>query len=152
MKVLSRFAAALLLLISGVVSAHAQFPTPTPPVYDEVQRLALAANPLGCEDHPHSSGMIRPGYLWQRDGKPQIIDDYEKHRAFYGCLDWHSGVNSTWMMISLIKADPTIAVAPAMRNELAARRTPVDPEGIHAARIALVRAIASVVRYGLRGE
>ena len=32
MKVLSRFAAALLLLISGVVSAHAQFPTPTPPV------------------------------------------------------------------------------------------------------------------------
>jgi hypothetical protein len=63
--------------------------------------------------------MIRPSYLWQRDGKPQILDDYDKHRAFYGCLDWHSGVNSTWMMISLIKADPTIAVAPAIRNELA---------------------------------
>ena len=94
-------------------------PTPAPPAYDEVQRLALAANPLGCEDHPHSAGMIRPSYLWQRDGKPQILDDYDKHRAFYGCLDWHSGVNSTWMMISLIKADPTIAVAPAIRNELA---------------------------------
>jgi hypothetical protein len=94
-------------------------PTPAPPAYDEVQRLALAANPLGCEDHPHSPGIIRPGYLWQRDGKPQILDDYDKHRAFYGCLDWHSSVNSMWMMISLIKADPTIAVAPAIRNELA---------------------------------
>ncbi len=94
-------------------------PNPAPPAYDEVQRLALAANPLGCEDHPHSPGIIRPGYLWQRDGKPQILDDYDKHRAFYGCLDWHSAVNSTWMMISLIKADPTIAVAPAIRNELA---------------------------------
>src|SRR3984885_1576813 len=93
-------------------------PNPTPPPYDEVQRLALAANPLGCEDHPHAPGMTRPGYLWQRDGKPQILEDYDKHRAFYGCLDWHSAVNSTWMMISLIKADPTIAVAPAIRNEL----------------------------------
>jgi hypothetical protein len=94
-------------------------PTPTPPAYDEVQRLALAANPLGCEEHPHAPGMNRPGYLWQRDGKPQILEDYDRHRAFYGCLDWHSAVNSTWMMISLIKADPTIAVAPAIRNELA---------------------------------
>jgi Protein of unknown function (DUF2891) len=94
-------------------------PNPTPPPYDEVQRLALAANPLGCEDHPHAPGMTRPGYLWQRDGKPQIIEDYEKHRAFFGCLDWHSAVNSTWMMISVIKADPNIAVAPAIKNELA---------------------------------
>jgi hypothetical protein len=63
--------------------------------------------------------MNRPGYLWQREGKPQILEDYDKHRAFYGCLDWHSAVNSTWMMISLIKADPTISVGPAIRNELA---------------------------------
>src|SRR5271170_1058643 len=93
-------------------------PNPGPPAYGEVQRLALAANPLGCEDHPHAVGMIRPGYLWQRDGKPQILEDYDKHRAFYGCFDWHSAVNSMWMMISLIKADPTIAVAPAIRNQL----------------------------------
>jgi hypothetical protein len=93
-------------------------PAPAPPAFDEVQRLALAANPLGCEEHPHAPGMIRPGYLWQRDGKPQILEDYDKHRAFYGCLDWHSAVNSTWMMISLIKADPAISVSPAIRNEL----------------------------------
>ena len=100
-------------------------PAATPPVYDEVQRLALAANPLGCEDHPHApgggggsaGGPGTPAYLWQRDGKPQIIEDYREKRAFYGCLDWHSAVNSTWMMVSLIKADPTIAVAPAIRLE-----------------------------------
>lgn len=129
MRVLSNI---LILCLAGATSVLAQggdsakirdylksLPTPTPPPYDEVQRLALAANPLGCEDHPHAPGMVRPGYLWQRDGKPQIIEDYDKHRTFYGCLDWHSAVNSTWMMISLIKADPTIAVAPAIRNELA---------------------------------
>jgi hypothetical protein len=97
-------------------------PTGGPPVYDEVERIALAANPLGCEDHPHAGGGGggRGGaatYLWQREGKPEILEDYDKKRAFYGCLDWHSGVNSTWMMVSLIKADPTIAVAPAIRLE-----------------------------------
>lgn len=89
-----------------------------PPDYNETERLALAANPLGCEEHPHAPGRNLPGYLWQRDGKPKIAEEYDKHRAFYGCLDWHSAVNSTWMMVSLIKSDPTIAVAPGIRNEL----------------------------------
>ncbi len=100
-------------------------PDVKPPAYDEVQRLALAANPLGCEDHPHAPGPggVGPGparqpYLWEREGKPQILEDYEHHRTFYGCLDWHSGVNSTWMMVSLMKSDPTISLAPAIRNEL----------------------------------
>lgn len=93
-------------------------PAAATPVYDETERLALAADPLGCEEHPHAPGRNAPGYLWEHDGKPHILEDYDKHRAFYGCLDWHSAVNSTWMMVSLIKSDPTIAVAPAVRNEL----------------------------------
>jgi hypothetical protein len=99
-------------------------PTVKPPDYNETTRLSLSANPLGCEEHPHASGPgsgagpIPPQYLWQRDSRPQILEDYDHHRAFYGCLDWHSAVNSTWMMISLIKSDPNIAVAPAIRNEL----------------------------------
>ena len=88
----------------------------TPPVFDEVQRLALAANPLGCEDHPHApAGVNARPYLWQREGKPEILEEYDKKRAFYGCLDWHSSVNSMWMMVSLMKQDPAIAVAPAIR-------------------------------------
>jgi hypothetical protein len=98
-------------------------PDVNPPAYDEVERLALAANPLGCEDHPHSPGNglgggARPAYLWQHEGRQQILEEYQKKRAFYGCLDWHSAVNSTWMMVSLIKADPKIALGPAIRNEL----------------------------------
>src|ERR1700759_3089081 len=62
-------------------------PAVNPPDYNETER--------------HAPGPNRPGYLWQRDGKPKIADEYDKHRAFYGCLDWHSAVNSTWMMVSL---------------------------------------------------
>jgi len=94
-------------------------PSAVPPAFDEVQRLALAANPLGCEDHPHAPppGTGARTYLWQRDGKPEILEEYDKKRAFYGCLDWHSAANSMWMMVSLLKQDPTIPVGPAMRLE-----------------------------------
>ncbi len=88
------------------------------PEYTEATRLALAANPLGCEEHPHAAPRNSSGYLWQRDAKPQLLEGYDHHRAFYGCFDWHSAVNSTWMMVSLIKSDPKIAVAPAIRDEL----------------------------------
>jgi hypothetical protein len=106
-------------------------PAAVPPVYDEVQRLALAANPLGCEDHPHSPPPSGPNrsYLWQPEGKPQILEDYDKHRAFYGCLDWHSSVNSMWMMVSLLKQDPTIAVAPSIRLVFQSHIQPQNIEG-----------------------
>jgi hypothetical protein len=95
-----------------------------PPEYTETQRLALAADPLGCEEHPHAPGPGGLGearaqaYLWEHEGKPEIPDQYFLNHAFYGCLDWHSAVNSTWMMVSLIKSDSTIAIGPAIRNEL----------------------------------
>jgi len=125
----------LTLLLAGGTSLVAQssdpakiadylktMPVANPPAYDEVQRLALAANPLGCEEHPHAPAMggatIGRAYLWVREDKPQILEEYDKHRAFYGCLDWHSAVNSTWMMVSLIKSDPTIALGPSIRLEL----------------------------------
>ena len=102
------------------ISAYLKtLPAANTPIHSETERLALAANPLGCEDHPHASPRNQPGYLWERDGKPQLLQDYDTHRAFYGCLDWHSAVNSMWMMVSLIKADPSISVGPAIRNELA---------------------------------
>lgn len=93
-------------------------PPSEPPSYTVTERLALAVNPLGCEEHPHAAPRNQPGYLWERDGKPQLLEEYDKHRAFYGCLDWHSAVNSTWMMVSLIKSDPSITVGPAIRADL----------------------------------
>jgi hypothetical protein len=126
------FSTTLIVCSIGSASLHAQgldngkiaaylksLPAANQPLYNETTRLALAANPLGCEEHPHAARKNVPGYLWQRDGKPQLLEDFDRDRAFYGCLDWHSGVNSTWMMVSLIKFDPSIAVGPAIRNELA---------------------------------
>jgi hypothetical protein len=120
---LCAFCAATLAIAQDTESAKIaayikSLPTVKPQKYNEATRLALAANPLGCEEHPHAPNRNSREYLWQRDDKPQIAEDYDHHRAFYGCLDWHSAVNSTWMMISLIKSDPTIAVAPAIKNEL----------------------------------
>lgn len=110
-------------------------PAANPPAFDEVQRLALAANPLGCEDHPHAppgANGIGGGrqYLWQHEGEPHLLEDYDKHRAFFGCFDWHSGVNSTWMMVSLLKADPSISLGPAIRTMLNShfQKTNIDGE------------------------
>ncbi len=104
---------------SAKIAAYIKsLPTVKPPDYNETERLALSANPLGCEEHPHAAPRNIPAYLWQREGKPQLMEDYDHKRAFYGCLDWHSAVNSTWMMVSLIKSDSTIATGPAIRNEL----------------------------------
>jgi hypothetical protein len=109
-----------------VASYVNSLPPAKPPEYTEAERLALAANPLGCEEHPQAVGLGtnfesdhgREEYLWLSDGKPQIVSDYDHRLAFYGCHDWHSSVNSTWMMVSLIKSDPNIALGQQIRNEL----------------------------------
>lgn len=77
--------------------------------------LVLSAMPLACEDHPQP----RPGatpYLWEQAFAP--IDSFETKRAFYGCYDWHSAVNSAWTLVKLLKMYPTMATAPAIRDQL----------------------------------
>src|SRR5215472_18638926 len=70
-------------------------PTAQLPGLTEQQALALVAMPLSCLDHPQAIPEQRVDYLWVHDGKPHIVDAYDKNRAFYGCFDWHSAVNST---------------------------------------------------------
>jgi Protein of unknown function (DUF2891) len=98
-------------------------PSAKPPEYAETVRLYLASNPLGCEEHLENTsgglGGLRVGYLWQRgDSKPQLPAEYDHTHAFYGCFDWHSAVNSTWMMVNLLKNDPSIPVAQPIRDDL----------------------------------
>lgn len=77
-------------------------PPTKPPEYTETDRLALAANPLGCEEHPQAVGLGtgfdsdggRETYLWRSDGWPEIASDYDHRLAFYGCHDWHSSARS----------------------------------------------------------
>ena len=67
-------------------------PADTPPAFDEVQRLALAANPLGCEDHPHAAGggggsQCRSPYLSARTRNLQPARDYERLLGARSFLD-----------------------------------------------------------------
>src|SRR5882672_871081 len=71
-------------------------PNIPPPVIDQAQIVTLAALPLSCVDHPQDAPDHPHDYLWVDDSKRRTVDDYDKTRAFYGCFDWHSAVNSTW--------------------------------------------------------
>jgi hypothetical protein len=86
------------------------------PVLDLETALSLAAMPLSCVDRPHALRPDRAGYL--DDVTYTRRRDFERQRAFYGCWDWHSAVNSTWAMVRLVKEMPELAVAPLIREKL----------------------------------
>ena len=90
-------------------------PTP-PPVLDRETALFLASMQLSCLDRPPALPPNRSGYLTEvtytrRPG-------FERDRAFYGCSDWHSAVNSTWAMVRVIKALPDLPSSPLIREKL----------------------------------
>src|SRR5580693_2776404 len=86
--------------VSETDAAHASsylktLPNIPPPVIDAAQIVTLAALPLSCIHHPQDAPDHPHDYLWVHDSKRRTVDDYDKTRAFYGCFDWHSAVNST---------------------------------------------------------
>ncbi len=106
-----------LLLLAGLNVAVAQHRAPdaaklaayskslpkvSVPAFGLEQATSLAAWPLSCVDHPQAAPEGAQ-YLWLYGGRPAVPTDYDKTRAFYGCYDWHSAVNSTWMMVALSK-------------------------------------------------
>ena len=96
----------------------ASLPAVQLPAFTEQQALALAAMPLSCFDHPQALPEQRTDYLWVHDSKPHIVEAYDKNRAFYGCYDWHSAVNSTWTLAVIVKQFPNIAVARLIHEKL----------------------------------
>ena len=86
------------------------------PVLDLETALNLASLPLSCFDHPHSLPGSRSAYLYEMTFTR--VPDYEATRAFYGCWDWHSAVNSAWTMIRLLKELPELSEAPASTGPL----------------------------------
>jgi hypothetical protein len=75
---------------------------------DEPMALMLTAVPLACLDRPQVRPAAR-GYVWEATYRP--VDNFEKTRAFYGCYDWHSSVNSTWALVRSLKMFPQLATA-----------------------------------------
>ena len=86
------------------------------PTLDLETALSLAAMPLSCVDRPHALRPDRAGYL--DDISYTRRRDFDRNRAFYGCWDWHSAVNSTWAMVRLVKEVPELPVAPLIREKL----------------------------------
>jgi len=97
---------------------YASLPDAHFPAFDEEQAMALVTLPLACVDRPQSLPEQRQDYLWVHDTKPHLRDNYDKDRAFYGCFDWHSAVNSTWTMVAVLKQFPKIPVGPLIREKL----------------------------------
>ena len=91
-------------------------PATAPPVYDAAKRETLAVSAISCSDHPEESPANRNNYLWQYAKPPQLLEAYDKNRAFYGCADWHSAVGSVWTLMSLMKQDPKISVASDIKD------------------------------------
>ena len=85
--------------------------------FSEQMAVALAAMPLACIDRPQAAAE-RSDYLWLPEGRARIADNYIKSRAFYGCYDWHSAVNSTWTLVNLSKRFPKLPVGSLIREKL----------------------------------
>jgi hypothetical protein len=91
-------------------------PAVTLPTFDENQRAALAISAISCTDRPQESPSNRNNYIWQYAKPPQLMENYDKERAFFGCTDWHSAVGSVWTLVSLLKQDPKLGVASDVKD------------------------------------
>lgn len=94
----------------------ADLPDATIPDLDLEMALTLVAMPLSCLDRPHSAPRDRRTYL--DTTMVSRVPGYEDSRAFYGCWDWHSAVNSTWAMVKLYKDFPDIPVSGLIDEKL----------------------------------
>lgn len=82
---------------------------------DAVTALGLSALPLACIDRPQGAPR-GSGYLFESSYR--MRPDFEAARAFYGCYDWHSAVNSTWSLVALMRRFPELPVAPLITEKL----------------------------------
>lgn len=81
------------------------------------QATYLAAWPLACVDHPQAAPEGAQ-YLWLYKERPALPVDYDKTRSFYGCYDWHSAVNSAWVMVALSKDYPELQLRRLIQEKL----------------------------------
>jgi hypothetical protein len=82
---------------------------------DEQQALLLSTVPLACVDELQAKPTART-YFWEVSYK--TIDGYARNRAFYGCGDWHSAVNATWTLVTLLKKYPDLPFGGLIREKL----------------------------------
>ena len=99
----------------NLATFYESLPKIDPRPFDMTTALQLSSMPLSCMDNPHPRPNAVP-YLWDATYTP--VPDHETTRAFYGCYDWHSAVNSAWTLVRILKTFPTLPTAPAIRQKL----------------------------------
>lgn len=102
-------------VFSDLASFYASLPAVDPRPFDKTAALQLSTMPLSCMDHPQPRPTAVP-YIWEATYTP--VPDYETTRAFYGCYDWHSAVNSAWTLVRILKTFPDLPTASAIRQKL----------------------------------
>lgn len=96
-----------------------RLPNTPPPRLNREEALFLSALALSCIDRPQTispQSLASLGYLYKAQLTP--LADITNTRAFYGCYDWHSAVNSTWTLAALVKQFPDLPVASLIREKL----------------------------------
>jgi hypothetical protein len=101
---------------AGLPAFTETIPEADVPALDREMALTLVAMPLSCLDRPHEPPRNRRTYLDTLVASR--VPGYEDTRAFYGCWDWHSAVNSTWAMVRIYKEFPDIPVSGLIEEKL----------------------------------
>ena len=112
----------LIALVVAALVAGAAAPAAQPPdaadraiPFDRNTAMWLVTLPLGCFDKLHDAPRSR-GYIYEATFT--LKPGFQKTRAFYGCSDWHSAVNSTWTMVKVLKMFPDLPLAQLIREKL----------------------------------
>ena len=108
-------ALALTATLAAPSVAAARQSDPAPPPFDRETAMWLVTLPLACVGKVHEPPKSR-GYIYE--STVVLKADFAKTRAFYGCFDWHSAVNSTWMMVKVLRRFPDIKVGRLIREKL----------------------------------
>ena len=96
-------------------SPMASGPGDAPIAFDRDTAMWLATLPLGCIDKLHDAPRGR-GYVFETS--ITLKPSFQKTRAFYGCFDWHSSVNSTWALVKILRTYPDLTIARLIREKL----------------------------------
>jgi hypothetical protein len=99
----------------GRMPAVAADPQDAPLALDRDTAMWLVTLPLSCVDKLHEPPRSR-GYLYE--ASVTLKPDFFKTRAFYGCTDWHSAVNSTWTLVKVLRMFPDMPTARLIRDKL----------------------------------
>ncbi|NRA28740.1 MAG: DUF2891 domain-containing protein [Parvularculaceae bacterium] len=102
-----------------VFSEAAPLPEPRADVVeDRFARLALSC--------VHQEYPNKISHVLQSDEDAQT--PRELTPAFYGCFDWHSSVHGHWLLVRILKTDPSTPMGSAIRAALAKSLTPENME------------------------